>query len=191
MPSEKQPRFTPDNASQDPAREPIAIVGIGCRFPEAPNAREFWKLLVEGRNAIREIPKERFDIDAFHDPRPNTPGKMLARHGGFLDDAFGFDAEYFGISPREAARLDPQQRILLEVTAEALEDAFLTPQTLARHTAGVYVGCWTSDWECHEYADRQASDVYSMAGSGRCLISGRVSFAFVNRGPILNVENRC
>jgi phthiocerol/phenolphthiocerol synthesis type-I polyketide synthase C len=172
-------------------REPIAIVGIGCRYPGAHGPSEFWQLLANGHNAIREIPKERFDIDAFHDPRPQTPGKLAARAGGFLDGVFDFDADYFRISPREASRLDPQQRLLLEVCAEALDDAYLSRDELARHVASVYVGCWASDWECHEYADRERTDVYSMAGSGRCLLSGRVSFAFDLRGPSLTVDTGC
>jgi len=173
------------------AREPIAIVGIGCRYPGARGPAELWQLLRDGGNAIREIPKDRFDIDAFHDPRPQTPGKLTARAGGFLDHVFDFDADYFHISPREASRLDPQQRLILEVAAEALDDAYLSREALAQHVGGVYVGCWASDWECHEYADRVHTDTYSMAGSGRCLLSGRVSFAFDLRGPSLTVDTGC
>lgn len=174
-----------------PAREPIAIVGIGCRYPGANSAEALWDMLVGERNGIREVPKERFDIDRFYDPRPMTPGKSSTRFGGFLDDVYGFDAEYFRISPREAARMDPQQRLMLEVAADALDDASLGKGELAQHVTGVYVGCWASDWEGHEYADRKHTDVYSMAGSGRCLISGRVSFAFDLRGPSLTVDTGC
>jgi len=173
------------------AREPIAIVGIGCRFPGAPGLHEFWRLLLEGENPIREIPAERFEINAFHDPRPRVPGKLAGRGGGFVDGVFEFDADYFRISAREASRLDPQQRLMLEVTAEALDDAYLSDESLRRHTAGVYIGCWSSDWECAEHAERMSSDVYSMAGSGRCLLSGRISFAFDLRGPSLTVDTAC
>ncbi|MET0342149.1 MAG: type I polyketide synthase [Polyangiales bacterium] len=176
---------------QTVAREPLAIVGIGCRFPGASGPEALWDLLRTERNAITEVPRARFDIDAVHDPRPRTPGKSATRYGGFLDDVYAFDADYFRISPREAARMDPQQRLMLEVAAEALDDALLSKDELARHVAGVYVGCWASDWEGHEYADRRNTDVYSMAGSGRCLISGRVSFAFDLRGPSLTVDTGC
>jgi acyl transferase domain-containing protein/NADPH:quinone reductase-like Zn-dependent oxidoreductase/short-subunit dehydrogenase len=172
-------------------REPIAIVGIGCRYPGAKDAAEFWELLTSERNAISEVPKERFDVDAYFDPRPSTPGKLSSRFGGFVDDIHGFDAGFFRISPREALRMDPQQRMLLEVSAEAIEDAFLSKEDLAGSACGVYVGCWYSDWESHEYADRKHTDVYSMAGSGRCLLSGRVSFAFDLRGPSLTVDTGC
>ncbi|HKU36871.1 MAG TPA: beta-ketoacyl synthase N-terminal-like domain-containing protein, partial [Polyangiales bacterium] len=181
--------------TKDPAstqqREPIAIVGIGCRYPGAMNARELWELLIQERNEIREIPKDRFDIDAWYDARPATPGRLYARKGGFLDDPSGFDTDYFGLSPREAGRMDPQHRLALEVSAEALDDAFLSQEELASHVTGVYMGAWSSDWECHEYADRKYTDVYTVTGSSRCLISGRISFAFDLRGPSLSVDTGC
>ena len=96
-------------------REPIAIIGIGCRFPGASDPAAFWNLLVSGKNVVGEIPKDRFDLEEFYDPRPATPGKVSTRYGGFLQEIDRFDAEFFGISPREAERLDPQQRLLLEV----------------------------------------------------------------------------
>ena len=95
--------------------EPIAIIGIGCRFPGANNPEEFWQLLCNGVDAITEIPTERWNIDDFYDANPETPGKMSARHGGFLSQVDGFDPQFFGISPREAELMDPQQRLLLEL----------------------------------------------------------------------------
>src|SRR5829696_8881079 len=102
--------------------EPIAIVGIGCRFPGADGPDEFWKLLHDGVDAITEVPPDRWNVDDLYDPDPAVPGKMITRWGGFLDGIDRFDREFFGISPREASGIDPQQRLLLEVTWEALED---------------------------------------------------------------------
>jgi len=107
---------------------PVAIVGIGCRFPGGVNdAESFWRLLSEGRDAITEIPPDRIDVRNYFDPRPATPGRMMSRWGGFLDHIDEFDAEFFGISPREALQIDPQQRILLEVCLETLEHAGVPP----------------------------------------------------------------
>ena len=106
------------------AAEPIAIIGAGCRFPGNVNSlAEFWELLRGGKEAIREVPADRWNIDEFYDPDPQRPGKMNTRWGGFLDRVDEFDADFFEISDREATRMDPQQRLTLEVTAEALEDA--------------------------------------------------------------------
>ena len=117
-----------------PGHEPIAIVGIGCRFPGGADTPEtFWRLLRDGVDAITEIPKDRFDLDAFFDPRPATPGKGSTRYGGFLPDIDRFDANYFGISLRDA--LDPQQRLLLGVVHGAPEDASLPQERLADSSA--------------------------------------------------------
>ena len=100
-----------DNESRN--REPIAIVGIGCRFPGAADPEAYWRLLIGGVDAITEIPAGRWDVDAYYDPDPDAPGRMYTRHGGFLDRVDGFDAPFFGIAPREAVGMDPQQRLLL------------------------------------------------------------------------------
>src|SRR5262252_2079693 len=114
----------PDGPARYLVAEPIAILGVACRFPGgADSADAFWKLLVEGRDAITEVPPSRWDIDAFYDPDPDKPGKITTRWGGFLDGVDRFDAAFFGISPREAAAMDPQHRIVLEVVWDALEHA--------------------------------------------------------------------
>ena len=112
--------------------EPIAIIGLGCRFPGgAHNPEQFWRLLKDGRDAISEVPADRWDVAAYFDPGPAASGKMYTRFGGFLACPLDqFDAEFFGIKPREAATLDPQQRLLLEVSWEALEHAGHSPDEL-------------------------------------------------------------
>src|SRR5688572_11289605 len=111
--------------------EPLAIVGIGCRLPGGASSPEsYWAMLRGGVNAVREVPADRWDIDAFYDPDPDAPGKMYTRHGAFVDAPDRFDAPFFRIAPREAASMDPQQRLLLEVAWEALEDAGVAPDSL-------------------------------------------------------------
>ncbi|MFF6995802.1 beta-ketoacyl synthase N-terminal-like domain-containing protein [Streptomyces sp. NPDC008313] len=121
-----------------PKLEPVAIVGIGCRFPGGiSDPRGFWDLLVSKTDAIVDVPQDRWNADAFYDADPATPGRMTVRQGGFLQSRVDqFDAGFFGMTPREAAALDPQQRLLLEVAWEAFEDAGLAPE----QTAGTGVG---------------------------------------------------
>ena len=123
--------------------EPLAIIGISCRFPGgAETLEQYWSLLENGVDAVREVPVDRWTIDDFYHPDPTTPGKMITRHGGFLEYIDGFDAEYFGISPREANRMDPQQRVFLEVAWEALQDAGQLPNTLSGSLTGVYLASY-------------------------------------------------
>ena len=111
--------------------EPIAIIGLGCRIPGGCNdAAGYWSLLDQGRDAIREVPADRWNIDDYYDPDPDAPGRMSSRWGGFLDNVDSFDAAFFGISRREAVSIDPQQRLLLEVCWEALENAGQSPHKL-------------------------------------------------------------
>ncbi len=173
-------------------REPIAIIGIGCRFPGGvTDAGSFWSLLESGRDAITEIPPDRFDVDAFFDPTPATPGKIMSRWGGFIADIDRFDAAAFGISPREAERLDPQQRLLLEVSAEALADAGVPVERLAGSQTGVFVGVWLSDYEARLFDEPRDVDFYMTTGSGRYSASGRLSYAFGFQGPSLTVDTAC
>ncbi|QRR36010.1 SDR family NAD(P)-dependent oxidoreductase [Hydrogenophaga sp. YM1] len=171
---------------------PIAVVGIGCRFPGGvTDPTGFWRLLAEGVDAIGEIPADRIDLGHYFDPRPATPGRMMTRWGGFLDGIDRFDAGFFGISPREAERLDPQQRLLLETAWEALEDAGLDARGLEGSRTGVFVGQWLSDFEARLFADPEGVDFFMTTGSGRYASSGRLSYLLGLRGPSLTLDTAC
>jgi acyl transferase domain-containing protein/acyl carrier protein len=176
-----------------PEKEPIAIIGIGCRFAGAASPMAFWQMLRGGVDAIRPLPEGRFDLDAVYDPTPGKPGKIISREGGFIDPVDEFDATFFGISPREARRLDPQQRLLLEVAWEALEDAGQVPANLAESRTGVFIGACSSDFEDIQYylRDRTEIDFYVATGTARAVISGRLSYMFDLRGPSLTVDTAC
>src|SRR5687767_6384974 len=122
-------------------KERIAIIGIGCRFPGGVNDTEaFWKLLIDGREAVGEVPPDRWNVERFYDAEPGLAGKSIARRGGFIEALDQFDPQFFGISPREAAHVDPQQRLLLETAWEAMEDAGLVLDLEKGTDIGVFVG---------------------------------------------------
>lgn len=172
--------------------EPIAIVGMGCRFPGGVTDPEsFWSLISRGETAIGEIPPDRFSVETLFDPRPATPGKIMSRWGGFLSGIDQFDAFFFGIAPREAERLDPQQRLLLETTWEALADAGQNLAELSGSRSGVFVGLWLNDYESRLFADAAKTDFYMTTGSGRYSASGRLSYQFGWQGPSLTVDTAC
>jgi acyl transferase domain-containing protein len=172
---------------------PIAIIGIGCRFPGGVvDADSFWRLLADGTDAITEIPGDRFAIDSYYDAKPASPGKVMSRWGGFIQQRFDeFDAEFFGISRTYAERLDPQQRLLLETSWEALEDAGADVAALQGSSTGVFIGQWLSDFEHRLFADHAGIDFASTLGSGRYAVPGRVSYALGFRGPSLSVDAGC
>ena len=172
-------------------RDPIAIVGIGCRFPGAAGPAAFWRLLKNGIHVVGRVPRSRFDADALFDPEPATPGKVSTEWGGFLDHIEDFDAEFFGISPREAERLDPQQRLLLETSWEALEDGGIVPDRLQGTQTGVFVGMWINEYEARLFRDPRAIDFYMTIGSGRYSAAGRLSYFFGLQGPSLTVDTGC
>jgi len=176
----------------NPRYEPIAIIGIGCRFPGGVvDLDSFWQLLKNGVDAISEIPKSRFDLDRWYDPTPATPGKVMSRYGGFLERIDEMDAGFFGISPREAERLDPQQRLLLEVAWEALENAGQPVENLLGSDTAVVIAQWLSDFEARLFADPARTDFYMTTGSGRYSASGRLSFFFGFQGPSLTLDTAC
>lgn len=174
--------------------KPIAIIGIGCRFPGgAHDPESFWRLLQNGVDAIREVPPERWDLEEYYDPDPEAPGKMYCRHGSFLDGLDKFDARFFGISPREAMSLDPQQRLLLETTWEAFEHAGLAPDKLNGSATGVFVGISTNDYgQMHAKAGApEEIDSHSATGNALSIASGRLSYFFGLHGPNLAVDTAC
>ncbi|MEU9343142.1 SDR family NAD(P)-dependent oxidoreductase [Streptomyces sp. NPDC048278] len=176
---------------QDPAApEPIAIVGMACEFPGADGVSAFWRMQLDGVDATTEVPADRFPVDAFHDPRPRTPGRIVSRRGGFLPDIRGFDAHYFGVSGREASHMDPQQRLLLQTAAAAVRDAGLTLEQLAGSPTAVVVGQRTAEyWDLLRAAG--ALDIYANTGTSRSVLSGRLSFFFDLRGPSTSVDTAC
>jgi acyl transferase domain-containing protein len=172
-------------------REPIAIVGASCRFPGGASDLEgYWRLVRAGRDAVGEIPPDRFDADLFFDPDPDAPGKMAVRRGGFIEGIDRFDAAFFGISPREAESMDPQQRLLLELAWEALEDAAIAPDGLLGSRTGVFVGICGRDYEARVLAP-EAAGPYSITGSLTGVAAGRIAYALGLRGPALAVDTAC
>src|SRR5260370_5034442 len=172
--------------------EPIAIVGIGCRFPGGANSpAAFWDLLRAGVDAVREVPADRWDIDAFYSPDPDAPGKMTSRYGAFLDRVDQFDPEFFGIAPREARRMDPQQRLLLEVAWEALEHASLPPERLAGSATGVFVWVSGTDYARWQFASPAQLDAYAGSGIAHSIIANRLSYLLDVQGPSVAVDTAC
>jgi myxalamid-type polyketide synthase MxaB len=173
------------------ASEPIAIIGLGCRFPQAPNPEAFWELLHNGVDAITEVPKERWDAGAFYDTNLSIPGKMNTRWGGFLDKIGHFDAAFFGISPREAKRMDPQQRLLLEVTWEAIERSGQAPSRIAGSRTGVFIGIGGTDYSRFQFYDPPSIDAYAGTGNAHSIAANRLSYFFDLRGPSLAIDTAC
>ena len=162
--------------------EPIAIVGIGCRFPGADNVEAFWRLLRDGVDAVTEVPPGRWESDALHG---------VVRRGGFLKNVDGFDAHFFGISPREAAQIDPQQRLLLEVAWEAIENAGYAPDRLGGTRAGVFVGISNSDYAQLQFGADGDPDAYAGTGSALSIAANRLSYLLDLRGPSMAVDTAC
>jgi acyl transferase domain-containing protein len=180
------------DALEQKRTEPIAIVGMACRFPGAVgDPASYWRLLCDGVDAIGEIPPDRWNVDDFYDPDPAAPGKMATRWGGFLDRIDEFDNHFFGISDREATRIDPQQRMLLELAWEALEDAGLPPCTLRGGKIGVFVGISVSEYGMILSGDLAQTDAHVAAGTSLCLAANRVSFALGLQGPSMALDTAC
>ena len=179
-------------AERQPA-EPIAVVGIGCRFPGGGDSPErFWEILRDGRDCIREVPAQRWAIDDYYDPDPDAPAAMSTRHGGFLDAVDGFDAAFFGVSPREALTMDPQQRLLLEVSWEALEHAGIAAERLAGSATGVYLGVCNGD-HFQRVIQRGSDliDAYLASGNAHSVTAGRIAYFLGLQGPALAIDTAC
>lgn len=172
--------------------EPIAIIGMGCRFPGGANSPEaFWELLSRGKEVIVPVPSQRWDAEAYYDENPDLPNKTYARYGGFIDAVDQFDPQFFGMTPREAIALDPQQRLLLEVSWEALENAGIAPQKLTGTQTGVFVGIGLDDYAKRQIKQQIPIDAYTGSGNAFCFASGRLSYFLGLQGPSLAIDTAC
>ncbi len=182
-----------DNKTQDTSfiNEPIAIIGLACKFPGAKDKYEFWDLLDQGTDAIKEIPSDRWEINDYYNDIPGAKGKMISRWGGFIEDIDKFDAEFFGISPREAARMDPQQRLLLEISWHAFEDAGILPQSVNGSDCGVFIGISVNDYANLARGDPELMDAYSGIGNALCIAANRISYFYDLHGPSIAVDTAC
>ncbi|MCC5601565.1 type I polyketide synthase [Nostoc favosum] len=179
-------------ANERAKTEPIAIIGLGCRFPGGSNDPEsYWQMLRNGIDAITEVPADRWDIDAYYDPNPDATGKMYVRNAGFLDQVDQFDPQFFGIAPREAVNMDPQQRLLLEVSWEALENAGLAQEGLVGSPTGVFVGIMNLDYFQVAANDPSLADAHTATGSAFSVTSGRLSYTLGLQGPSMAIDTAC
>lgn len=174
-----------------PDSEPIAIIGIGCRVPGASDAEQLWSLLLDEVDAIREVPSTRWDIDHLYDPDLRTRGSISTRWGGFVDDVDLFDAGLFEISPREVHYIDPQQRVLMEVTWQALEDAGVASSSLVATETGVFMGVCNYDYAVLQLGDLDRTHRYANTGVAPSLLANRISFFLGTHGPSMTIDTAC
>ena len=173
-------------------KDPIAIVGMACRFPGGASSPEmFWDCLAQGRDLVGEIDEQRWGTEFYYHPNPRAPGRSYTWSAGVLDDIDRFDAAFFGISPREAAEMDPQQRLLLELTWEALEDGAQVPERLAGSDCSVHIGISSTDYANSRIDDPGSGNAYAMTGGTLSIAANRISYVFDLHGPSMAVDTAC
>jgi polyketide synthase 5 len=171
---------------------PVAIIGMACRLPGGIDSPEsLWEALLRGDDMVTEIPPDRWDADEHYDPEPGVPGRSVSKWGAFLDDAAGFDADFFGISESEATAIDPQHRLLLETSWEALEHAGLSPASVAGSQTGVYIGLGHGDYTLVAADAHALEGPYGFLHASFCMASGRIAYALGVHGPALTVDTAC
>jgi polyketide synthase 5 len=171
---------------------PVAVIGMGCRLPGGVHSPEqLWEALLRGEDYVTKVPSDRWDADEYYDPEPGVPGRSVSKWGAFLNDVAGFDAEFFGINEREATAIDPQHRLLMETSWEAVEHAGLDPAALHDSSTGVFVGLTHTDYT-HTVADAHALEgPYGFTGTNFSLASGRIAYTLGLRGPAYTVDSAC
>jgi polyketide synthase 5 len=171
---------------------PVAVIGMACRLPGGVDSPEqLWEALLRGEDYVTKVPSDRWDADEYYDPEPGVPGRSVSKWGAFLKDVAGFDAEFFGINEREATAIDPQHRLLMETSWEAVEHAGLDPAALSDSSTGVFVGLTHTDYS-HTVADAHALDgPYGFTGTNFSLASGRIAYTLGLRGPAYTVDSAC
>src|SRR6201986_3311082 len=171
----------------------FAVVGYAARFPGAADADEFWDVLAQGRDAVSEVPQDRWDIDEFYDPDPGAPGRVVTRRAGFVDDVTGFDASFFAVSVREAMLMDPQHRLLMETAWRAVEHSGTAPASLVGTRTGVFVGLSTHDYLGMISGDMEFADIeaYFAIGTAAAAGAGRISYRMGLQGPAVTVDTAC
>ncbi|RAU94257.1 polyketide synthase [Mycobacterium colombiense] len=171
---------------------PVAVIGMACRLPGGIDSpHRLWQALLRGDDFVGEIPADRWDADLFYDPEPGVPGRSVTRWGAFLDDVGGFDCDFFGMTEREAIAIDPQHRLLLETSWDAVEHAGLDPASLSQSQTGVFVGLTHGDYELLSADCGAAEGPYGFTGTSNSFASGRVAYALGLHGPAVTVDTAC
>ncbi|MDT5174402.1 MAG: polyketide synthase 5, partial [Mycobacterium sp.] len=171
---------------------PVAVIGMACRLPGGIDSPvQLWEALLRGEDLVTEVPLERWDIDEYYDPEPGVPGRSHCKWGAFMENIGDFDPDFFSIPENEAIAMDPQHRLLLETSWEAMEHAGLTPGQMAESRTGVFIGFTHADYQFVQAETGALEGPYGNTGTNTCMASGRVSYAMGLRGPAVTVDTAC